>query len=509
MNEIKRRKASAKPERLAFPGAVASEGDPPLIPKTRDYRKVDTPFGAVCYKRPDMSTDYHRPNSKFSKRPKPGSPPWSRPKGAATRDRFPKSQSQIPALTAAVDRELPLAVERITEAEKVLSSSAGSVIDLAEKLQCDLTAFMGEFEGEGGAEIKGKETLAAFASGLNMGITKLFESASFHDSCGQRLIKVRETLISMAELLRQIKENALEESAAAQEALERARAMRQGPRGGYYNRGYDERPRRDYDERPRRDYDERPRRDYDERPPRDYDERPPRSEKDDGAGEPGDAERDAPRGEGFAEPAEDFRETASPAEFAESLGETASPGESAENLGETASPDESAESPRDAGPRGGFQDKPRGGYQDRPHGGYQGRPRGGYQERPQGGYQDRPRGGFQDRPRGGYQDRPRGGYQDRPQGGYKKDGPGHWGKGQEAPRWGDKGQDAPAKRGYPKTPWPPDGEGKPSAPKGAKGLGAKPYERESDSGQLRGPTDKGLSQAQIEALVAQMTDEKE
>ncbi|MDR3154676.1 MAG: hypothetical protein LBW85_10520 [Deltaproteobacteria bacterium] len=191
------------------PAAPPAPGyGPAPKPGLNPYRKAETPFGTVYYRRPDTLG----PPAFGSGRKAPAKGPAGRAQGPGSRKPGGAGASGGPprgpwsaALDAALDRELPLAVERLQEAEKVLAESAGGVLDLAESLQreTESLASFPAFAERG--DLTARLRLGEFSRASGAIATGLFEKSSFHDLCGQRIAKVREALLALNSLLGDLK----------------------------------------------------------------------------------------------------------------------------------------------------------------------------------------------------------------------------------------------------------------------------------------------------------------
>ncbi|MDR1081728.1 MAG: hypothetical protein LBQ79_12410, partial [Deltaproteobacteria bacterium] len=179
---------------------AAAKEPPAAAPRKRlnDYRKAETPFGTVLYRRPD--TDASPPRR--TGRPGHAVGPFRGPGGNGSPGHC---GPQDGALAAALDREIPLAVERLLEAEKVLAESASGVLDLAEALQRETAGLTSFAPLAARADLTVRSRLAEFASAVEGIATGLFEKSSFHDLCGQRLAKVREAVGVLGEILQEVK----------------------------------------------------------------------------------------------------------------------------------------------------------------------------------------------------------------------------------------------------------------------------------------------------------------
>ncbi|MDR2612379.1 MAG: hypothetical protein LBG06_05960, partial [Deltaproteobacteria bacterium] len=109
------------------------------------------------------------------------------------------------ALDAALDREIPFAVERLMESEMVLSEAAEAVLDLAEGLQQATASLKGHPTLSERANLTVRTLLEQHSAAIEDIVTVLFERCSFHDLCSQRLRKVRDTLLGLGELMRNLK----------------------------------------------------------------------------------------------------------------------------------------------------------------------------------------------------------------------------------------------------------------------------------------------------------------
>jgi hypothetical protein len=96
-------------------------------------------------------------------------------------------------------------VERLLEAEKVLADSASGVLDLAEALSREAQELASFPPLADRADLTVRTRMDEFRRAADSISTGLFEKSSFHDLCGQRLAKVRETLLAVGELLRDVK----------------------------------------------------------------------------------------------------------------------------------------------------------------------------------------------------------------------------------------------------------------------------------------------------------------
>jgi hypothetical protein len=104
-----------------------------------------------------------------------------------------------------LDREIPLAVERLLEAEKVLAESASGILDLAETLQREASGLAGFPPLSDRADLTVRTRMGEFVKTSEAIASGLFEKSSFHDLCGQRMAKVREAMLALGELLRDVK----------------------------------------------------------------------------------------------------------------------------------------------------------------------------------------------------------------------------------------------------------------------------------------------------------------
>ncbi|MDR2353017.1 MAG: hypothetical protein LBF22_07600 [Deltaproteobacteria bacterium] len=205
MTDIIRRKAKPK---------ITEEPAPRITPrgknKLSDYEKATTPFGVVSYKRPGM--DYQKHQKPTGTRPgrdsrkSGGEKKFNDRKFSPGPRSFPREPSELEnSLKATIDREIPLAVERLNEVEKVLGDCASSILDLSERLQARLVDFQVDFAKSMDSTQQG--LLTPFVSFLNSSIIKLIESSSFHDLSGQRIIKVRDAFESLSSLLTNLQTN--------------------------------------------------------------------------------------------------------------------------------------------------------------------------------------------------------------------------------------------------------------------------------------------------------------
>jgi hypothetical protein len=108
-----------------------------------------------------------------------------------------------------LDREIPLALERLKETETLLSESAEKILSVAEELQegfqelkNGIISAVGE-NPEGAAFL---ESVTAFGETLAARMTTLFEASSFDDLGGQRLKRAGSALESVASLLEKIRD---------------------------------------------------------------------------------------------------------------------------------------------------------------------------------------------------------------------------------------------------------------------------------------------------------------
>ncbi|MDR2339118.1 MAG: hypothetical protein LBF40_03135 [Deltaproteobacteria bacterium] len=246
MTETKRRKP--QPKAQSAPEATKAPRKR-LDNKLDDYRKAETPYGTVHYKRP-----FDGPRQGFRKKPRkfgapgpkgrpqarqdgghrpPLSPrkPWGNkgrqgtgygtgkhhgpggPKAGGGKSGWqhkdkPAPRLSFPELDIALDRELPLTLERLSESEKLLTDSAAKILDLTERLQSAFPEIGKRMSELGLDEAQGeavKGVLADFGKGFSETLTQLFEAAAFDDLCGQRLRKVEETVGTVTRILINIK----------------------------------------------------------------------------------------------------------------------------------------------------------------------------------------------------------------------------------------------------------------------------------------------------------------
>jgi hypothetical protein len=212
-----------------------------------DYQSADGPQGKVLYKRGPESGSYAKaqtskkpyarkpqtgsgagkPNfkgeqsqrsSSSSRSPKPSysersssyskapSGSYSRgPKSADARSlakpfRSALKASQIAALKAAVDREIPQALKRLSEAQDRCRLSAEEVLTATEQLSELLSPPSDQSSPE-----ENLETARQQAKAL---VSKLNTSASFNDLVGQRLMKVSEFLETLSPIFSEIVDEA-------------------------------------------------------------------------------------------------------------------------------------------------------------------------------------------------------------------------------------------------------------------------------------------------------------
>ncbi|MDR2405267.1 MAG: hypothetical protein LBE27_02740 [Deltaproteobacteria bacterium] len=117
-------------------------------------------------------------------------------------------QINFTELDVALDRELPVTMERLLEAKQLLSESAAKILDLSESLQncfLNVNRELLELDLEEDKKEIINELLSAYSRNFTETVTKLFEAASFDDLCGQRLTKVHGSIGTVNELLKDIK----------------------------------------------------------------------------------------------------------------------------------------------------------------------------------------------------------------------------------------------------------------------------------------------------------------
>jgi hypothetical protein len=145
---------------------------------------------------------------------KSGAPrtPYRSPKTSSYGDKAPKptksflKASQSAALVAAIDREIPAAIKRLTESEDRLRKSAELILTLMESLQGVLESASNFSPNSNTAEDVTKTFKELFfpAHGL---VGQLGQAASFDDLVGQRLMRVTDFLEDLKLILEEIIED--------------------------------------------------------------------------------------------------------------------------------------------------------------------------------------------------------------------------------------------------------------------------------------------------------------
>ncbi|MDR2460395.1 MAG: hypothetical protein LBE38_06405 [Deltaproteobacteria bacterium] len=177
--------------------------------KREDFRKVETPYGTVHFKRNDMEGNAPPRRTPWGARRGPRAAGSTKGPKKYLHGKPPSSAKKkifIPALSAAIDRELPNALERLVEMEKVLSESAEAILNHTDNLELILSQLLTAINTPDQEIIELQALVETFKHDANAKTLQIIEATSFHDLSVQRSQKVRSTIEATLELLKKVQD---------------------------------------------------------------------------------------------------------------------------------------------------------------------------------------------------------------------------------------------------------------------------------------------------------------